>query len=311
MDMKPTRDGFGEELVVLGKEKKNIVVVSADLEDATRAEYFKKEFPDRFFTFGIAEQNMVSAAAGLSSLGFVTFANSFAIFLSNRAFDQIRIDICLSKANVKLVGSHMGLTVGEDGATAQSLEDVALMRVLPNMTVVCPMDSLEAKKATRALAEMKGPAYLRTSRAPFPILSKESDPFILGKAKKMREGTDVTIIASGLMVYESLQAAEMLKVQQIEARVINMHTIKPIDEEIIIESAKKTRAIVTAEEHQVAGGLGSAVAEVLVQKFPVPIEMVAVRDSFGESGTPQELLKKYHLKDVDIAEAVKKVLKRK
>ncbi len=311
MDMKPTRDGFGEELVALGKEKKNIVVVSADLEDATRAEYFKKEFPDRFFTFGIAEQNMVSAAAGLSSLGFVTFANSFAIFLSNRAFDQIRIDICLSKANVKLVGSHMGLTVGEDGATAQSLEDVALMRVLPNMTVVCPMDSLEAKKATRALAEMKGPAYLRTSRAPFPILSKESDPFILGKAKKMREGTDVTIIASGLMVYESLQAAEMLKVQQIEARVINMHTIKPIDEEIIIESAKKTRAIVTAEEHQVAGGLGSAVAEVLVQKFPVPIEMVAVRDSFGESGTPQELLKKYHLKDVDIAEAVKKVLKRK
>jgi len=311
LEMIPTRDGFGHELVALGKKNEKIVVLSGDLEDATRAEYFKKEYPERFFNLGIAEQDVVGTAAGMAMEGFIPFATSFAVFMTNRAYDMIRLDVCYNDLNVKVVCSHAGVTVGEDGASAQCLEDLAIMRVLPNMKVICPVDANEARKATRAIVKAKGPVYMRTSRAPFPVLTKESDTFEIGKAKVMREGKDVTLIGCGIMVYESLQAAELLKKEGINARVLNMHTIKPIDKQAIIKAARETGAIVTAEEHQAYGGLGSAVAEVLAQECPVPLEMVAVRDRFSESGTPQELLKYFHLKDVDIGAAAMKAVKRK
>ena len=310
-EMIPTRDGFGKEIVELGKTNEKIVVLSGDLEDATRAEYFRDAFPDRFFNLGIAEQDVVGTAAGLSTLGFIPLACSFAVFLTNRAYDMLRLDVCYNNTNVKVVCSHTGVTVGEDGASAQCLEDFAIMRVLPNIKVICPVDAIEAKKATRAIIDENGPMYMRTSRAPFPVITKEEDLFVIGKANVIREGEDVTIIACGIMVYEALQAAEILQKENISAKVVNMHTIKPIDQDMIVQSAKSTGAIVTAEEHQINGGLGSAVAEVVAKKFPVPMEMVAVADTFGETGTPQELLKAYHLKDVDIVAAVKKVIKRK
>ncbi|MBF0483997.1 MAG: transketolase family protein [Candidatus Omnitrophica bacterium] len=311
--MKPaaTRDGFGEEVVRLGKVNDKIVMVSADLEDATRAEYFKKEFPDRFFTVGIAEQDMVGTAAGLAMQGFTVFVNSFAVFMTNRAYDMLRMDVCYNNTNVKVICTHAGVTVGEDGASAQCLEDMALMRVLPNMRVICPMDTIEAAKATKAIADQKGPFYMRLSRNAIPVLTDDKTPFEIGKAIVMREGKDVTLIGCGLMVYESLQAAEILSKEGIQARVINMHTIKPIDKDMIIKCAKETGAIVTSEEHQTAGGLGSAVAEIVVQNSPVPMEMVAVKDVFGESGSPEQLLVKFGLKGANIAEAAKKVLKRK
>jgi len=310
-EMIPTRDGFGEELVEIGKKNKKIVVVSADLEDATRAEYFKNAYPKRFFSVGIAEQDMVGTAAGLALQGFIPFINSFAVFLTNRAYDMLRMDVCYNDTNVKVICSHAGVTVGPDGASAQCLEDFAIMRVLPNIKVVCPVDALEARKATRIFAQEIGPMYMRTSRAALPVLTKEEDVFEIGKANILRKGNDVTIIACGVLVSESLKAAEILKNEGISARVVNMHTIKPIDEKCIIDSAKKTGAIVTAEEHQANGGLGSAVAEVVVKNMPVPMEFIAVNDSFGETGEPEELLKKFHLKDVDIVQAVKRIISKK
>jgi len=286
-------------------------VLSADLEDATRAEYFKFKYPERFFNVGIAEQDMVGTAAGLALNGFIPFICSFAVFLTNRAYDMLRMDVCYNNLNVKVVCSHAGVTVGEDGASAQCLEDLGIMRVLPHMKVVCPVDSIQAAKATRLMAQEEGAFYMRTSRAPFPLLTEETTPFAFGRAEVMREGKDVTLIGCGLMVHESLQAAEMLKSEGIDARVINMHTIKPLDVEAIQKAAQETGAIVTAEEHQLYGGLGSAVAEALVQSVPVPMEMVAVRDKFGVSGKPDQLLEYFHLKDVDIAAAAKKVIKRK
>ncbi len=313
MEIKPvaTRDGFGEEITALGRVNKNIIVVSGDLEDATRAEYFKKEFPERFFNLGIAEQDVIGTAAGLSTQGFVVFATSFAVFLTNRAYDMIRLDVCYNHCNVKVVCSHGGVTVGEDGASAQCLEDFAIMRVLPNMKVICPADVLEAKKATRAITDMSGPFYMRTSRAPLPIITKPEDPFVVGKANVLRKGKDVTVIACGAMVSEALCAAEQLAHEGISVKVVNMHTIKPVDIEAIVSSVKETGAIVTAEEHQINGGLGSAVAEVMAQHAVAPMEMVAVRDSFGESGTPAQLQAQYGLKDTHIVVAVKKVIKRK
>ncbi len=310
-DMKATRDAFGEELVELGRKNRKIVVLSGDLEDSTRAQYFKKEFPDRFFNIGIAEQDVLGIAVGLSLDGLIPFACSFAVFLTNRAYGILRISICYNQRNVKIIGSHAGLTVGPDGATAQCLEDFAITRVLPNIIVLCPCDAVETKKCVNFMADYCGPVYMRLGRVPFPILTKESDPFTMGKANIMREGRDVTIIACGIMVSEALQAAQSLAQEGIEARVINMHTIKPLDKEAIIRAAKETGAIVTAEEHQLYGGLGGAVSEVLVKNIPSPLEMVAVNDVFGESGEADELLKKYHLKDIDIVEAVKKVIKRK
>lgn len=311
LEMKATRDAFGETLVELGRENKDIVVLSGDLEDSTRAEYFKKEFPERFFNLGIAEQDILGTAAGMCIDGLIPFACSFAVFLTNRAYDIMRISICYNKRNVKLIGSHGGLTVGPDGATAQCLEDFAIVRVLPNIKVICPVDAIETKKATRAIVEINGPVYMRLARPPFPIITKEEDEFIIGKANMIRDGDDVTVIACGLMVYKALMAAEALSKEGLGVRVINMHTIKPIDEDAIIRAGIETGAIVTAEEHQINGGLGSAVAEVIVRSIPVPVEMVAVNDTFGESGEPDELLKKYHLEDVDIINAIKRVLERR
>ena len=306
-----TREGFGNALVDLARENPNIVGLSADLEDATRAELMKFAFPDRFFNLGIAEQDVVGTAAGLAAMGFIPFAASFAVFLTNRAYDMIRMDVCYNNLNVKIVCSHTGVTVGEDGASAQCLEDFAIMRVLPNIRVICPMDALETEKATRAMAGETGPMYMRTSRAPLPILTKKETPFVIGRANVMREGKDVSIIACGVMVSEALNAAEELKKEGLEARVVNMHTIKPLDVDMILKCARETGAIVTAEEHQMAGGLGSAVAEVLVRNVVVPVEMVGVKDSFGQTGSPEQLLANYGLKAADIVAAGKKVLKRK
>jgi len=311
MQMKATRDAFGETLVELGRKNRKIVVLSGDLEDSTRAEYFKKEFPKRFFNLGIAEQDILGTAVGLSLDGLIPFACSFAVFLTNRAYGILRISICYNKRNVKVIGSHAGLTVGPDGATAQCLEDFAITRVLPNILVISPADAIETEKATRAMVDIYGPVYMRLGRTPFPIITKNSDPFVVGKANTLREGKNLTIVATGLLVSESLKAADVLAKEDIEVRVINMHTIKPIDQETIIQAAKETGAIVTAEEHQINGGLGSAVAEVLGKNVPVPLEMVAVNDTFGESGDPEGLLKKYHLKDVDIVDAAIRVINRK
>lgn len=310
-DKVPTRDGFGEELVELGKINDKIVMVSADLEDATRAEYFRDAFPDRFFTVGIAEQDMVSMAAGLAKQGLIAFCNSFAVFMTNRAYDQIRIDVCYNETNVKIVCSHAGVTVGQDGASAQSLEDLAIMRVLPNLTVICPADVIEARKATRAITATQGPMYLRTARAPFPVISNEDTPFEIGKANVMRDGSDVTLIGCGLLVSESLKAADSLEKEGISARVVNMHTIKPLDRDTLIAAAVQTGAIVTAEEHQIHGGLGSAVAEVLAQSHPVPQEFIAVQDTFGQTGTPDELMDFYGLSARFIVKAAKKAIERK
>lgn len=313
MEMKPapTRDGFGEELALIGQENKKVVMVSADLEDATRAEYFKKTCPERFFTMGIAEQDMIGMAAGLASEGFIACTNSFAVFLTNRAYDQIRMDVCYNNLNVKLVATHAGVTVGEDGASAQCLEDLAIMRVLPNMKVICPVDTLEAKKATRAMIAEKGPVYLRLSRAPLPVLTDVAADFIIGKANILHAGNDVSVIACGALVSEALMAARDLAKEGIKVRVVNMHTIKPLDREVVLACAKETGAVVTAEEHQIAGGLGSAVAEVLAQTFPVPMEMIGVQDSFGQTGTPEQLLQFFGLKAGNIIAAVKTVIARK
>ena len=308
--MKATRDGFGEALLQLGRENGDIVVLSGDLEDSTRAEYFKKEFPARFFNLGIAEQDIAGTAAGLSKAGLIPFICSFAAFWAN-AYGVFRVTLCYNNCNVKIAGTHSGISVGPDGATAQALEDFAAMRALPNMSVVCPADAIEAAKATKAIAGIDGPVYLRLGREAVPLVTMEEKPFVFGKADVLKEGDSATIIACGHMVSESLKAAEKLSKAGIRARVVNMHTIKPIDREQIIKAAKETGALVTAEEHQVNGGLGSAVAEVLACECPVPLEMVAVRDKFGESGEGEELLKKYNLKEDDIAEAVKKVILRK
>jgi transketolase len=310
-EMKATRDAFGEALVELGRENDRIVALSDDLEDSTRAEYFKKEFPERFFNIGIAEEDELGVAVGLSQLGLIPFATGFAVFLTNRAYDILRISVCLNNSNVKLVCSHAGLTVGPDGATAQCLEDYAITRVLPNMTVLSPCDAVETKKAVFQIARMAGPVYMRTGRVAYPVLTKEPDVFEIGKANVLREGKDAAIIACGIMVSESLTAAELLAKEGISAAVLNMHTIKPIDKQAIINYASRTGAIVTAEEHQVNGGLGSAVCEVLGSSFPVPVEMVTVNDTFGESGEPDELMAKYHLKSVDIVAACKRAIKRK
>jgi len=305
--MKATRDAFGEALLELGKLNEKIVVLSGDLEDSTRAEYFKKEFPERFYNLGIAEQDVIGTAVGFSLAGYTAFVSSFAVFLTNRPYDMIRISVCYNNQNVKIAATHSGVTVGEDGATAQCLEDIAIMRVLPNMKVICPADAIEAKKATIAIANIYGPCYLRLARAKYPIITREEDKFEIGKANILREGKDLTIIACGLMVSKALNAADTLAKQGIEARVVNMHTIKPIDRELIIDSVKKTGAIVTAEEHQIHGGLFGAVCEVVSKECPVPVQPVAVNDSFGRSGKPDELLKYYKLTEEDIVTKAKSI----
>lgn len=319
-EMKLTRQGWADALIELGTKDPNIVVLDADLSKSTLTCQFKDKFPDRFFNAGIAEQNMINLAGGLSLAGFVPFVSTYGVFVSGRAWEQIRTTTCINNLNVKFGGAHGGVSVGPDGATHQALEEIAIMRCLPGMTLVVPADYYETYKATLASVKISGPVYIRFGREKVPVVSKPEDEFIIGKAKIMREGTDVTIVACGAMVAEALDAADELangitcadgSTKKISAEVINLHTIKPIDTAALIASTRKTGAVVTAEEHQVMGGMGSAVAEVLAANVPVPIEFVGIQDTFGESGTPDELMKKYGCKSCNIVEKVEKVLARK
>lgn len=307
----PSRDGFGEGLVIAGEENPNVVALSADLTESTRMEAFKKQFPERFFDVGVAEQNLVTVASGMAHEGKIPFTSSYATFSPGRNWEQIRTTICYNDVPVKIVGSHAGISVGPDGATHQALEDIALMRVLPNMVVVVPADAIEAKKATIAIAKNGKPSYIRLSRDKVPTITTEQTPFEIGKAEVLFEGMDVTVIACGQMVYRALQAAKELKSQDIGVRVINCHTIKPLDTKLIIEAAEQTRAVVTVEEHQVTGGLGGAVAECLSQHFPVPMKIIGIEDRYGESGEPQELLEKFGLTKEAIIKGILQVLRMK
>ncbi len=306
-----TREAYGRTLARLGAENKEIVALDADLSKSTKTSDFAGEFPDRFFDMGVAEQNMLGTAAGLAAAGKIPFASSFAIFATGRAFEQIRNSIAYPALNVKIAASHAGISVGEDGASHQSVEDLAVMRALPNMTVIVPADAKETELAVRAAVNLNGPVYIRLGRLAVPVLFDETYDFQVGKAATLRDGSDAAVIACGLMVAPALEAAEQLAGEKISLRVVNMSTIKPIDREAVIKAARETKAVVTAEEHNIIGGLGSAVAEVLVQTVPVAQEMVGIKDSFGESGSPAELLEKFGLTAKDIVAAVKKVLERK
>ncbi|MBQ3133060.1 MAG: transketolase family protein [Clostridia bacterium] len=308
---KATRDGYGQALCDLAEVKSDFVVLDADLAAATKTGMFKKAHPDRFVDCGIAEGNMMSVAAGLAASGLTVFASSFAMFAAGRAFEQVRNSIGYPHLNVKIGATHAGLSVGEDGATHQCNEDIALMRSIPGMTIINPADAVEAKKAVFAAAQADGPFYLRFGRLAVPVVFDDDYPFEIGKGVELVEGTDVTIIATGLMVNEALIAAENLKAEGVSARVINMATIKPIDKEIIVKAASETGAIVTAEEHSVIGGLGSAVAEVLVESTPVPMVRVGVQDAFGKSGPALKVLEMYGLTAANIAAKAKEVIARK
>ena len=302
---KATREGYGEALVEMGALYPDLVVLDADLAAATKTGMFKKAYPDRHIDVGIAEGNMMSIAAGLASTGRRVFASSFAMFAAGRAFEQVRNSIGYPHLNVKIGATHGGISVGEDGATHQCCEDLALMRTIPGMTVINPADVVEAKKAVRAALEMDGPVYLRFGRLAVPVVTDEEKPFVIGKATELAAGSDVTIIATGLLVQEALQAAEQLAQEGISARIINMATIKPIDRDCIVKAAKETGAIVTAEEHSVIGGLGSAVAEVVCETVPVPVIRVGVQDVFGKSGPATELLKLFGLSAENIVAKAK------
>lgn len=308
----PTRNGYGNGLVEAGKKDKNVMVLCADLTESTRSLAFKEAYPDRFVQLGVSEQSMASIAAGMAISGKVPFISSYACFSPGRNWEQIRTTIALQNSNVKIAGAHAGVSVGPDGATHQMIEDIAIMRVMPNMRVLVPCDAIETKKATLAVATYKGPCYLRFAREKSPIFTTEKTPFKLGHAETYRFGTDVTIIGAGPLLYEALLAAQALSVDhKIAACVINMHTVKPLDVKTIIKAAKETGAIVTVEEAQAAGGLGGAVAETLTQNAPVPLERVGVQDRFGESGDPRELLEALGLTAPSIITAVLRVLKRK
>lgn len=303
-----TRKAYGQALVQLGMEMENIVVLDADLSDATKTAMFAEKFPDRFFNIGIAEQDLMGTAAGLSTCGKIPFASTFAVFAAGRAFEQVRNSICYPKLNVKIAATHAGISVGEDGATHQAIEDLAIMRVLPNMTVISPADATTTKKAVKAAAEYEGPVYLRLGRIKVDTIYDENDRFEIGKSNVLREGNDIAIVATGLMVREALKAADLLSQDGIDAMVIDIHTLKPIDKDIILQACK-CGAIVTAEEHSIIGGLGSAVAEVVVENNPTPMRRIGVRNIFGRSGKPEELLKLYNLTAQDIVKASKELLK--
>lgn len=307
----PTRNGYGSGLVALGEKDKNVVVLCADLTDSTRSKLFADKFPERFIEIGVAEQNLVTVASGLAAVGKIPFVSSYAMFCPGRCWEQIRTTICYNDRNVKIAGAHAGISVGPDGATHQALEDIAIMRALPNMMVVVPGDAIEAEKATIAVGKTKGPAYVRFTRDKTPLFTTEATPFELGKAEIYRDGGDIAIIACGPVLYQALLAAKELEKERIEAMVINCHTVKPLDSETIIKAAKKTGAIVTVEEHQVTGGLGGAIAECLAENYPVPLKRVGIEDRFGESGKPEELLEKFGLTYVHIIESVRGVLNRK
>ena len=307
-----TREAYGKALAALANTNENVVVLDADLSKSTKTADFKAVAPERFFNMGIAEGNMMGVAAGLSTCGKVPFVSTFAMFAAGRAFEQIRNSICYPKLNVKVCATHAGLTVGEDGASHQAIEDISLMRSVPNMVVINPADDIETEAAIKAVAEMEGPCYVRLGRMAVSRVNDETNyNFVIGKGITLAEGNDVAIIATGIMVEAALEAKEELAKEGINARVINIHTIKPIDEELIIKAAKETGVIVTAEEHSVIGGLGSAVAEVVSEKCPVPVLRVGVKDTFGESGKPNELLEKYGLTSNNIVNKVKEVIKLK
>lgn len=310
-DHKDTRSGYGAGLLELARENDRVVGLCADLTGSLKMGDFAKEFPERFFQAGIAEANMMGVAAGMATAGKIPFASTFANFGSGRVYDQIRQSIAYSNKNVKICVSHAGLTLGEDGATHQILEDLGLMKMLPHMCVINPCDYTQTKQATKAIADHQGPVYLRFGRPKMPVFIPEEMPFEIGKAIKLTEGNDVTIIATGHLVWPALQAEQALKEQGIAAEVINIHTIKPLDTEAILESVSKTNCVVTAEEHMLNGGLGDSVAQTLVRNMPAPMEMVGVNDTFGESGKPDELMVKYGLSESNIVDAVLKVIKRK
>lgn len=304
------RETYGKTLAALGHENKDIVVLDADLLPSTMTKYFKAEHPERFFEIGIAEANMMGIAAGLAAAGKIPFASTFAVFATGRCFDQIRVSIAQAKLNVKIVATHAGITVGEDGMSHQAIEDLALMCSLAGFTVIVPADSVETEQAVRAAAAMEGPCYIRLGRSKVPVINNKKYKFEIGKATTMRQGNDVTIIGTGIMVAPALEAAAELAIEGIDCRVINMSTLKPIDEEAIIEAAEETGAIVTAEEHMEHGGLGSIVSGIVVQNHPVPMEIVAL-NCYAESGSPNELLKKYGLTAREIVAAANIVIKRK
>jgi len=310
-ELKDTRSGFGAGLVEAARANENIVALSADLTESVKMDGFAKEFPNRFFKAGIAEANMTGVAAGLATAGKVPFIGTFSVFATGRSYDQVRQSVAYSNKNVKICGSHAGLTLGEDGATHQILEDLGLMKMLPNMVVINPCDFNQTKLATIAAAEYEGPVYLRFGRPKVPNFTPVNAEFKIGKAIVFEEGTDVSIFATGHMVWKALKAAEILESQGISAEVVNIHTIKPLDVEAIINSASKTRAVVSAEEHFIYGGLGESIAGVLARQLPTPIEMVGVADTFGESGTGDELMEKYHCDTQDIVSAALTAISRK
>lgn len=304
INMKSPRIAYGEALVDLGRIDENIVVLDADLAHATQTILFKEKFKDRFFNIGIAEQNMIGIAAGLSLSGFIPFASTFAIFGAGRAFEQIRNTVCYPNLNVKIAVTHAGITVGEDGASHQTIEDISLMRSIPNMKVIVPCDAIETKKAVFAAAKINGPVYIRIARPVAPIITEENTEFKIGKAQILRKGKDFTIFATGLMVEKAMKAANILYNRGIEATVVNVHTIKPLDEELIIQEAAKTGKVITIEEHSVIGGLGSAVAETLIGKAPIKMKIIGIKDTFGQSGDPDLLLKHYGLTVENIIKTV-------
>ena len=301
-----TWQSYGEELAKLGEENENIVVLDADLSTATKTEIFAKEFPNRFINVGIAEQNLMGIAAGLSTFGKIPYASTFAVFAAGRAYEQIRNSIAYPKLNVKIVATHAGITVGEDGATHQMLEDLSLMRSIPNMTVLCTSDDVETRWAVREISKIQGPVYLRLCRMATPVIYDENQKFEIGKGIQIGEGTDVSIIATGVTVSEAIKAQEILKGNNVNVRVIDIHTVKPIDKELIVKCAKETKRIITVEDHNIIGGLGSAVCDVLSEKYPTKVERMGIIDSFGRSGKAEELMTYYR---IDSNAIVNKVLK--
>ncbi|HOX96507.1 MAG TPA: transketolase C-terminal domain-containing protein [Candidatus Woesebacteria bacterium] len=308
IERKATREGFGEAMLELGKRNKKVMVVTADLGESMKVDEFERNYPEQFVQVGVAEQNMMGVAAGLSLSGKVPFAVSYAVFNPGRNWDQLRVSVCYTGANVKIVGGHAGITVGPDGATHQALEDIAITRVLPNLMVVVPADFEQTKKATLAIAAHNGPVYLRLTRPKTACFTTATTPFQLGKAQVLREGKDISIFACGSLVYEALLAAEELK-DEINIEVVNVHTIKPIDEDTLVKSAKKTGRVITLEDHQVSGGLGGAVAEVLGEKCPTKMIRMGMRDAFGESGEPGELLTKYGLDKEGVIKTIIEIIK--